>query len=279
MTWEAEDELYRQLGSRMVALASVTVGPSAAADVVSQTVEELLKRGRWAKANDPAAYAMRAVVFTSQSYVRGESRRRLAKTVRWEGTDRPQNRRLPIRRPWRYYVRLVLNSERLPTSPTGKTLRHKPSPNCSTFPKGVGKTPTGPCPIQSPKGPRMSDMTHGQLGNVSSQESLRRQKLDGDDQLSICVRQLVVLADRPNVSFVGACLSGSGAHTQAEAFTTQGCIADAFGCVRWSRAGHSSLCYSGNNPELHDDHQASSQRTDTRLPHRGSRGRSLLGER
>jgi RNA polymerase sigma factor (sigma-70 family) len=76
MTWEAEEELYRQLGSRMVALASVTVGPSAAADVVSQTVEELLKRGRWAKADDPAAYAMRAVVFTSRSYVRGESRRR-----------------------------------------------------------------------------------------------------------------------------------------------------------------------------------------------------------
>ncbi len=43
----------------MVALASVTVGPSAAADVVSQTVEELLKQGRWAKANDPAAHAMR----------------------------------------------------------------------------------------------------------------------------------------------------------------------------------------------------------------------------
>jgi RNA polymerase sigma factor (sigma-70 family) len=76
MTWEAEEELYRQLGSRMVALASVTVGPSAAADVVSQTVEELLKRGRWTKANDPAAYAMRAVVLTSRSYVRGESRRR-----------------------------------------------------------------------------------------------------------------------------------------------------------------------------------------------------------
>ena len=76
MTWEVEEELYRQLGSRMVALASVTVGPSAAADVVSQTVEELLKRGRWAKANDPAAYAMRAVVLTSRSYVRGESQRR-----------------------------------------------------------------------------------------------------------------------------------------------------------------------------------------------------------
>lgn len=87
MTWEAEDELYRQLGSRMVALASVTVGPSAAADVVSQTVEELLKRGRWAKANDPAAYAMRAVVFTSQSYVRGESRRR-AREDRSLGGDR-----------------------------------------------------------------------------------------------------------------------------------------------------------------------------------------------
>jgi RNA polymerase sigma factor (sigma-70 family) len=76
MAWEAEEELYRQLGSRMVALASVTVGPSAAADVVSQTVEELLKRGRWAKSDDPAAYAMRAVVFTSRSYARGESRRR-----------------------------------------------------------------------------------------------------------------------------------------------------------------------------------------------------------
>jgi DNA-directed RNA polymerase specialized sigma24 family protein len=55
MTWEAEEELYRQLGSRMVALASVTVGPSAAADVVSQTVEELLKRGRWAKADGSLA--------------------------------------------------------------------------------------------------------------------------------------------------------------------------------------------------------------------------------
>jgi RNA polymerase sigma factor (sigma-70 family) len=76
MTWEAEEELYRQLGSRMVALASVTVGPSAAADVCHKPLRNFLKRGRWAKANDPAAYAMRAVVLTSRSYVRGESRRR-----------------------------------------------------------------------------------------------------------------------------------------------------------------------------------------------------------
>jgi RNA polymerase sigma factor (sigma-70 family) len=90
MTWEAEEELYRQLGSRMVALASVTVGPTAAADVVSQTVEVLLKRGRWTKADDPAAYAMRAVVLTSRSYVRGESRRR-AREDRSVAGNRPSN--------------------------------------------------------------------------------------------------------------------------------------------------------------------------------------------
>jgi RNA polymerase sigma factor (sigma-70 family) len=59
----------------MMALASVTVGPSAAADVVSTVVIDLLKSNRWVKADDPAAYAMRAIVLGSRMYLRTEGRR------------------------------------------------------------------------------------------------------------------------------------------------------------------------------------------------------------
>jgi RNA polymerase sigma-70 factor, ECF subfamily len=59
----------------MMALASVTVGPSSAADVVSTVVIDLLKSNRWAKADDPAAYAMRAIVLGSRMHLRSEGRR------------------------------------------------------------------------------------------------------------------------------------------------------------------------------------------------------------
>jgi RNA polymerase sigma factor (sigma-70 family) len=75
VTWSKEEQLYRELGGRMMALASVTVGPSCAADVVSSVVMDLLKSNRWAKADDPAAYAMRAIVLGSRMHLRTEGRR------------------------------------------------------------------------------------------------------------------------------------------------------------------------------------------------------------
>jgi RNA polymerase sigma factor (sigma-70 family) len=59
----------------MMALASVTVGPSAAADVVSTVVIDLLKSNRWVQADDPASYAMRAIVLASRMHLRSEGRR------------------------------------------------------------------------------------------------------------------------------------------------------------------------------------------------------------
>jgi RNA polymerase sigma factor (sigma-70 family) len=75
MEWTQEEELYRRLGPRMMALASVTVGPSSAPDVVSSVVLDLLRKKRWTRVDDPAAYAMRAVVLASRMHLRSEGRR------------------------------------------------------------------------------------------------------------------------------------------------------------------------------------------------------------
>jgi RNA polymerase sigma factor (sigma-70 family) len=75
VTWTKEEELYRANATRMMALAAVTVGPSSAADVVSTVVLDLLKSNRWVQADDPAAYAMRAIVLASRMHLRSEGRR------------------------------------------------------------------------------------------------------------------------------------------------------------------------------------------------------------
>lgn len=88
MVWEREEELYRLLSRRMMGLAAVTVGPSAAADVVSAVVLDLMRSGRWGTADDPAAYALRAVVMHAAMHLRGERRRHYREWVT-SARDRP----------------------------------------------------------------------------------------------------------------------------------------------------------------------------------------------
>lgn len=75
MTTDRDGEIYRQHARELSRLASVLVGPSDAADVVSDAVVAALSSPSWSSVIDHRAYLYRAVVNAARARARSDSRR------------------------------------------------------------------------------------------------------------------------------------------------------------------------------------------------------------
>jgi RNA polymerase sigma factor (sigma-70 family) len=75
---------FRKWGDDLVRFATAMVGPSDAADVVSEAFASVLSGGedRWCRVREPRAYLFRAVANAARMWARGGARRR-RRELRW----------------------------------------------------------------------------------------------------------------------------------------------------------------------------------------------------